>query len=178
MAKFICKNCNKEFKSKHSVAKFCSRLCSNNYNKCWENLVPNTQRYNDSELIESLQNLARELGKTPSRRDMDSNESYPCSETYQQRFGSWNNAVSIAGLEQNLKVPSLIKEKCKIIRNKLRFEILKRDNFTCQYCGGTPRMGYILQIDHIIPLSKGGLTEKENLITSCWVCNSGKSNIL
>ena len=63
---------------------------------------------------------------------------------------------------------------------KMRFEILKRDNFTCRYCGRSPRanQNVILEIDHIHPQSKGGVYEKENLITSCHDCNGGKSDIL
>lgn len=59
------------------------------------------------------------------------------------------------------------------ISSKLRFDIFKRDNFTCQYCGKrTPEV--ILEIDHVIPKSKGGSDEPENLITSCFECNRGK----
>ena len=60
---------------------------------------------------------------------------------------------------------------------KLRFEILKRDNFTCQYCG-RKSPDVILQIDHIIPKSKNGKDNKDNLITACFDCNSGKKDVL
>ena len=60
---------------------------------------------------------------------------------------------------------------------KLRFEILERDNFTCQYCGRNPKEdGIKLEVDHINPKSKGGKNEKENLITACMDCNRGKSD--
>lgn len=58
---------------------------------------------------------------------------------------------------------------------KLRYEILERDSHTCQYCGRKPPE-VILEIDHIVPVSKGGVTEKFNLFTSCRDCNIGKSN--
>jgi len=60
---------------------------------------------------------------------------------------------------------------------KLRFEIFKRDNFTCFYCG-RKAPAVVLQVDHKIPKSKGGKTAKENLITSCFECNIGKSDNL
>lgn len=66
--------------------------------------------------------------------------------------------------------------KRKSISKKLRFEIFKRDSFTCQYCGSTPPK-VALEIDHITPVSKGGNNNTENLITSCFNCNRGKSNI-
>ena len=61
---------------------------------------------------------------------------------------------------------------------KLRFEIFKRDNFACVYCGRTPKDGTKLEIDHIIPKSKGGLLNAQNLVTSCFECNEGKRDIL
>ena len=59
---------------------------------------------------------------------------------------------------------------------KLRFEILKRDNFTCQYCGKSQKDGATLHVDHIKPFSKGGRTIPENLVTACFECNIGKSD--
>jgi len=50
--------------------------------------------------------------------------------------------------------------------------ILKRDNFTCQYCG-TDRD---LTIDHILPQSRGGKDTWENLVACCYVCNNTKDN--
>ena len=66
-------------------------------------------------------------------------------------------------------------EERKPISKKLRFEVFKRDKFTCQYCG---RMApdVVLEVDHIKPVSKGGKNELINLVTSCFECNRGKSN--
>lgn len=65
----------------------------------------------------------------------------------------------------------------KNLSKKIRFEVFKRDKFTCQYCG---RMApdVVLEVDHINPVSKGGKNDLLNLITSCQDCNRGKSNIL
>lgn len=64
-------------------------------------------------------------------------------------------------------------EKRKEISKKLRFEVFKRDKFTCQYCGkSVPDV--ILQVDHIHPVAKGGKNDIMNLITSCKDCNLGK----
>lgn len=63
----------------------------------------------------------------------------------------------------------------KALSKSLRFEIFKRDKFTCQYCGQkSPEV--ILHVDHIDPVSKGGNNEILNLITSCYDCNMGKGN--
>jgi len=61
------------------------------------------------------------------------------------------------------------------INPKLRFEILRRDKYVCQYCGACgPNVE--LEVDHRIPVSKGGKTEKSNLVTSCIECNRGKGD--
>lgn len=65
--------------------------------------------------------------------------------------------------------------KRKKLSNALRFEVFKRDSFTCQYCGRkAPEI--VLELEHIEPVSKGGSDELLNLITSCWQCNSGKGD--
>ena len=61
----------------------------------------------------------------------------------------------------------------KPISKSIRFEIFKRDSFTCQYCGRkVPEV--ILEIDHIVPVAEGGNNDAFNLITSCRDCNRGK----
>lgn len=58
---------------------------------------------------------------------------------------------------------------------RLRFEVFKRDHFTCQYCGAQPPDA-VLTLDHIEPVSRGGTDDIHNLITACERCNSGKSD--
>lgn len=59
------------------------------------------------------------------------------------------------------------------IGKKLRFEIFKRDSFTCRYCG-KKAPDVVLEIDHIMPVAKGGDNSILNLVTSCYDCNHGK----
>ena len=59
------------------------------------------------------------------------------------------------------------------IGKKLRFEIFKRDSFTCQYCG-KKAPDVVLEIDHIKPVASGGDNTLLNLVTSCYDCNHGK----
>ena len=63
--------------------------------------------------------------------------------------------------------------KRKTISKKARFEVFKRDSFTCQYCGAAAPDA-VLHVDHIKPVSKGGDNEIINLITACAGCNGGK----
>jgi hypothetical protein len=62
----------------------------------------------------------------------------------------------------------------KSISKKLRFEVFKRDAFTCQYCSEKPPK-VPLEIDHINPVCKGGKNNIDNLITAFFDCNRGKS---
>ena len=83
-------------------------------------------------------------------------------------------------LESKLTISSFNKEQRALMTVKLRDFIKKRDNFTCCYCGNSTHKepNLLLEIDHIIPVSKGGYTTEENLQTLCWKCNRTKSNKL
>jgi hypothetical protein len=59
------------------------------------------------------------------------------------------------------------------VRPSIRFEVFKRDRFTCSYCGSHPP-DVQLEVDHVTPRSAGGLDELDNLITACLECNRGK----
>jgi hypothetical protein len=66
--------------------------------------------------------------------------------------------------------------KRKSISKKTRFEVFKRDEFTCQYCG-KKAPNVILEVDHINPKSKGGSDKILNFVTSCRECNRGKRDV-
>jgi len=61
---------------------------------------------------------------------------------------------------------------------RLRFEILRRDDFCCQYCGRSAKEGVALHLDHVVPKSKGGVFEPSNLVTACLGCNLGKRDVV
>lgn len=63
------------------------------------------------------------------------------------------------------------------ISKKVRFDVFKRDAFTCQYCGAHPP-SVVLEVDHIHPVAEGGDDAPENLITACFNCNRGKGAAL
>ena len=71
-----------------------------------------------------------------------------------------------------------IKKSTRAISDKLRYQVLKRDNFKCCACGASPAKdpSVELHIDHIIPWSKGGESTLKNLQTLCSKCNIGKSD--
>lgn len=60
------------------------------------------------------------------------------------------------------------------VTKRLRYEVLRRDNYTCRYCGASaPEV--LLEIDHVVPRSAGGTDARENLQVLCDSCNAGKS---
>jgi|GEM_PF-1878772 len=65
--------------------------------------------------------------------------------------------------------------KRKSISKSVRFEVFKRDKFTCQYCGAKAP-DVVLHVDHIKPVSKDGENNIMNFATSCYECNLGKSD--
>lgn len=74
---------------------------------------------------------------------------------------------------QDIKIRKLIRHQGSISISVLISEVFKRDNYTCKYCG---RKGGILEVDHIIPFSKGGSNDLINLATSCRRCNRQKKD--
>ncbi len=70
------------------------------------------------------------------------------------------------------------KKQRSAMTNDLREAIKARDNYTCCICGNSvyKEPNLLLEVDHIIPISKGGKTEASNLQTLCWRCNRKKGN--
>ena len=84
----------------------------------------------------------------------------------------------IKTLEGKLTASAFSKEQRALMTKKLRDFIKNRDNFTCCNCGNSTHIepNLLLEIDHIVPVSKGGYTVEDNLQTLCWKCNRVKSN--
>lgn len=81
-------------------------------------------------------------------------------------------------LESKLTASAFAKEQRTLMTKKMREFIKKRDNYTCCICGNSTHEepNLLLEIDHIIPVSKGGCTVEDNLQTLCWKCNRSKSD--
>lgn len=60
------------------------------------------------------------------------------------------------------------------VSKRLRYEILRRDNHQCRYCGSAAP-DVKLTVDHVVPTALGGSDEPSNLVTACADCNAGKS---
>ena len=70
------------------------------------------------------------------------------------------------------------KNQRKLMTKELRRKVMIRDNYTCQICGKYMPDEVGLQIDHIVPVAKGGKTVLSNLQVLCSKCNGRKSNKL
>ncbi len=79
-------------------------------------------------------------------------------------------------LKHNIEKKKTMKYQRSLMTQKLREQIKQRDNYMCQICGNSVSIepNLLLEIDHIIPISKGGITEETNLQTLCWKCNRKK----
>lgn len=81
-------------------------------------------------------------------------------------------------LSERIKYGKSAQAQRALMTKKLREFIKKRDCYTCQQCRASvaEQSLLLLEVDHILPVSKGGLSTKDNLQTLCWKCNRSKSN--
>jgi hypothetical protein len=87
-------------------------------------------------------------------------------------IGSWLQAGSVPS-ESRGPLAARPRRGSRTVNVTLRFEVLRRDNFHCTYCGRGPP-DTVLHIDHVVPWSAGGRTVIDNLRTVCLDCNLGK----
>ena len=145
--------------------------------------------WTEEELFENLEHVWIMKGSQPRRRDMDDKSlSKISSGAYLRYYGKWSEALKCFAAYLNQIEPLKPEPQGKVslhqtkrdINLRLRFLVMKRDNFKCCACGASPAKdpSVELHIDHIIPWAKGGETVIENLQTLCSKCNLGKSDIL
>ena len=151
------------------------------------NLGTRNKFYDDDEFLKNIETVWVKIGKQPTRRDMDNKElSNISSNAYLRKYGKWSNAlktfVNYVNGESSVLVSEKVVKEHKTTRDvnlRIRFIVMKRDNFKCCICGASPAKdpSVELHIDHIVPWSKGGETTIDNLQTLCSKCNLGKSNL-
>jgi len=147
----------------------------------------------EEELFKNLEEAWTELGRQPRYQELQKPLSKYSAGTYENRFGSWTNALekfvvyinnekkySSEKAIEKLNTEPLTRHKTKRSINwRLRFLVMKWDNFKCKKCGRSPATDpkIILHVDHKIAWANGGETVLENLETLCSKCNIGKSNL-
>ena len=152
-----------------------------------------TRDYNitDEEWFSNLEEVWIKLGRQPYSSDMGKPLTKYSYAGYKRKFGGWRKALEKfvehinkeeIPTNKSLSSKSQITKTHKTSRNiglRLRFIVMRRDDFKCKIDGRSPatELGLKLEVDHIIPWDKGGETVLENLQTLCSDCNSGKSNL-
>ena len=145
----------------------------------------------DEELFENIQDVWLKLGRQPKYRDVRTPLSKYGASVYLTRFGTWREAleqfvvyVNAEEVETTISIVAKpeVSSRHKTKRNinwRLRFLVMRRDNFKCVACGRSPATSpeIVLHVDHIVAWDKGGETVYENLQALCSVCNIGKSNL-
>lgn len=88
-------------------------------------------------------------------------------------------AAALERMRQQRQHNAHVAQRRQVERAKMttsmRVDVLRRDGHCCKFCGAGPP-AVTLEVDHIIPVSRGGLTQMSNLQTLCSDCNRGKSN--
>jgi hypothetical protein len=133
----------------------------------------------------STQRLERNLGFEP----IDLGDVYVPSYVFQYVSSGGNSSMKtsvrldvdnlerfVGYLSELVKFKKSVAGQRALMTQALRKFIKERDDYTCQECGisSYSERNLLLEIDHIIPLSKGGITSEDNLQTLCWKCNRSK----
>ena len=147
----------------------------------------------EEELFRNLEEVWIKLGRQPHYREVWKPISKYGASTYEKRFGGWRNALRAFVTYINEEDTALLEdsgEESKLsgeiqqqgprdVNWRLRFIVMRRDNFKCCACGRSPATDptVTLDVDHVKAWSKGGPTVLENLQTLCTKCNIGKSDL-
>ena len=157
---------------------------------------PFHRNLSDKELLSELGRVWDKVLESEGRRPYcDDLPKYGCRYSrgsYQRRWGSWLKACEallersmdsiLPASERNDSEPPQVPDSTRSVRTKrpiplkLRYKVLKRDDFRCVRCGRLPatHRGVTLHVDHITAESAGGQTVMENLQALCADCNIGK----
>ena len=155
------------------------------------NFVPSRSNINipTCELFANLERIWITLGRQPKYAEIIKPLSRYSVGTYEKRFGSFYNALDefVGYVNQEAdNITLTVKEDVnthnhKTKRNpsdRLKVQVLMRDGNRCRLCGIECNDGlHNIHFDHIIPWSKGGETELDNLQVLCSDCNLAKGNI-
>lgn len=93
-------------------------------------------------------------------------------------ISEWEEDISWAS--EKIKYPATVRLRYYVrnVKKKLRFSrkgLFRRDNFQCQYCA-VALSTHELTVDHILPRSRGGISDWLNTVSSCKPCNWKKKN--
>jgi len=174
--------------------------------RTWSNVInevgltPRNYNISDEDCFKNLENIWVQLGRQPRYSEMTKPFSKYSGHLYVNRFETWTKALEafVENINSGVQTENIIDEETNVgsetqekfipsqrhktkreIGWRLRFLVLRRDNFKCVSCGKSPatNINTELHVDHIISWDKFGETEIENLQSLCKECNIGKSNL-
>jgi len=154
----------------------------------------------NEELFINMVEVWTRFGQQPAYQDLTSQSSRFSAGTYEKRFGTWRKALeafvnwantqesqtaTVIPQQTEVSTAKISEQKtfrhrtARTINHRLRFLVMRRDNFRCRITGRSPATdpSVILEVDHIVPWDKGGETVIENLQTLAKEINIGKSNL-
>ncbi len=152
----------------------------------------------EDDLFDNMASVWEHVGRQPKQKDFRPPVSRYSHAAYVRQYGSWRAALEafVAAADSETEENAVAATPAptttdptapstpihRTNRNpswRLRFLVMRRDNFACRLCGASPAKNpsVSLQIDHVHPWSAGGETVTSNLQTCCEVCNIGKSDL-
>ena len=158
-----CSNCNKEFLTAYDQQRFCSSVCRSNSSKSNNN-------FNSKVYFYCCSNCQTNFISRKSIHGISAAKGIRCKPCQKQ----------LTRIRDRKK--TLVRQKA-ISNPRISVELIaKRDSYLCHLCNQivdmdikrTDKMG--ATIDHILPLSKGGLDTMENVALAHWICNIRKGN--
>jgi 5-methylcytosine-specific restriction endonuclease McrA len=143
------------------------------------------------ELMQSFAELWRQLGRQPTAADFDRGYGRYSKTPYFKRYKTFGNLLAHFAAWAGVKATVVrsrtnfrpaepqppIRQTSRKPTSRQQIQVLMRDGATCRICGARPENGATLEVDHIIPWSKGGETVLENLQVLCKHCNRTKHNL-
>ena len=185
--------CEYEEKGKYGTTTYIRRFGSwfNSLEKASLEKTRTPMNLSEEKLFQNLEEIWIKLGRQPRYAEVQKPLSKYHVGTYENRFGTWrkalgkfvayvNNEENIPSEEAKYNVePNTRHKTSRSINWRIRFIVMRRDNFKCKNCGRSPATdpSVILHVDHIKAWANGGETILENLQTLCSICNVGKSNL-
>lgn len=129
------------------------------------------------------------FGRRPRKADLSDLGMQVSDDTITRRFGSWKKALVAVAERANQGDSSVADEVHEpaepaqpskdpgraSLSIRKRFLIMKRDQYRCRLCGAA---GVAIEVDHIVPVARGGSDALDNLQTLCFQCNRGKRDSL
>ena len=146
----------------------------------------------DQELLGILEEVwvtsLEKFGRRPERADLKAPGAPISGDTVTRRFGLWKKALELTAQYADRKrqseppesmsterMPSTARADRASLSIRKRFLLLKRDSYRCRLCGAA---GVRLEVDHVVPVARGGTNSPDHLQTLCFSCNRGKRDSL